>query len=425
MTTSLGICSVPTPAGGVGARLNTCVVPQLEAPTDGDANRLAPRAPLELTGKRRDDARVLVAQRTGQRLAEARIADLAGFLDPGDVLVVNTSATLPAAIEVDSELVVHLSTELEPALRPHSAHPEGSHVTTVWVVELRRRAGAGSTPWRGHRPSAPISLPGGAVLEVLGPYTPGGRSEAVDATRLWTARLAVPGRSIGAHLPPSGGPISQPGQDLRDSAGPQESAARDSLLDYLAHYGRPIRYGTDAQPWPLSAYQTVFAVEPGSAEMPSAGRGFTAELVTDLVRRGVTVAPIVLHTGVASQEAGEVPYPERYRVPAAAAAAVNAARASGRRVIAVGTTATRAIETVADRRGHVTPGEGWTDLVITPERGVRAISGLLTGWHDPEASHLMLVEAVAGREILDRSYEAAIAVGFAGHEFGDFHLILP
>jgi S-adenosylmethionine:tRNA ribosyltransferase-isomerase len=155
----------------------------------------------------------------------------------------------------------------------------------------------------------------------------------------------------------------------------------------------------------------VFATEPGSAEMPSAARGFTAELVTSLVSAGVVFAPLLLHCGVSSPEAGEAPQPERYRVPAATAALVNASRSAGRRVVAVGTTAVRALETVTDETGTVHPGEGWTELVISPARGVRAVDGLITGWHEPEASHLELIAAVAGPEVLERSYAAAHALG--------------
>jgi S-adenosylmethionine:tRNA ribosyltransferase-isomerase len=337
---------------------------------------LAPRVPLESIGRRRDDARLLVAWKSDRRLTAASMADLGAFLDPGDVVIVNTSATRPAAIVADHELVVHLSTQLD----------DGS-----WVVELRRLCGAGSTPWLGYRPRRRVDLPGGARLRVVEPYAPAAGTG--HPVRLWRAWLDVPQR----------GAVDQ----------------------YLAGYGRPIRYGCEAGDWPLDAYQTVFAAEAGSAEMPSAGRGFTAELVTRLVSRGVVIAPIVLHTGVASQEAGETPYPERYRVPEATAGAVDTAHATGHRVIAVGTTATRAIETAATADGTVHAGSGWTDLVITPERGVYAVDGLLTGWHDPEASHLLLVEAVAGRELLDKSYAAAVDGGFAGHEFGDFHLVLP
>jgi S-adenosylmethionine:tRNA ribosyltransferase-isomerase len=176
--------------------------------------------------------------------------------------------------------------------------------------------------------------------------------------------------------------------------------------------------------WPLSAYQTAFALDPGSAEMPSAGRPFTPELVARLVAGGVLVAPVTLHTGVSSPERHEPPYPEAYRVPEATARAVEAARGWGGRVIAVGTTVVRALESVAAADGSMTAGEGWTGLVVTPERGVHAVDGLITGWHEPQASHLLMLEAIAGRELLDASYRAAIEAGYLWHEFGDSHLIV-
>ena len=159
--------------------------------------------------------------------------------------------------------------------------------------------------------------------------------------------------------------------------------------------------------------------------MPSAGRPFTAELVTELVARGILVAPVTLHTGVSSSEHGEPPFPERFQVPSATARLVNAVRAWKGRVIAVGTTVVRALETVAAANGAVSEGHGWTSLVVTPERGLLAIDGLLTGWHEPESSHLHLLEAAAGLELLDRSYRAAHEHGYLWHEFGDLHLILP
>ncbi len=189
-------------------------------------------------------------------------------------------------------------------------------------------------------------------------------------------------------------------------------------------HGRPIRYGYVDRPWPLTAYQNVYSAEPGSAEMPSAGRPFTAEVITRLVAKGVDVAPIVLHTGVASLEATELPYPERMRVPEPTADRVNLAHAGGHRVIAIGTTVVRALETATEPCGVVRPYDGWTDLVITPERGVYAVDGLLTGWHEPEASHLLMLEAVADRALLERSYAASLAEGYLWHEFGDVHLII-
>ena len=197
------------------------------------------------------------------------------------------------------------------------------------------------------------------------------------------------------------------------------------LASYLRRHGRPIRYAYMPHAWPIDAYQTVFALVPGSAEMPSAGRPFSAELVVELVARGVHLAPVTLHAGVSSLEHGEPPYPERYRVPAATARLVNAVHAWGGRVIAVGTTVVRALETVAAPDGTVGPGEGRTSLIVTRERGLRAVDGLLTGWHEPASSHMELLATAAGVELLERSYQAARVHGYRWHEFGDAHLILP
>jgi S-adenosylmethionine:tRNA ribosyltransferase-isomerase len=197
------------------------------------------------------------------------------------------------------------------------------------------------------------------------------------------------------------------------------------LTEYLERYGKPIRYGYVTREWDISYYQTVYANEPGSAEMPSAGRAFTSEVITQLVAKGVTVAPLVLHTGVASLEDHEPPYEEFYRVPLETARAVNQAHADNKRVIAVGTTAVRALETVTDELGVTHPDEGYTKLVITPQRGVRAVDGILTGWHEPKATHLMMLEAIANRHHLDLAYRAAIEHKYLWHEFGDLHLILP
>jgi S-adenosylmethionine:tRNA ribosyltransferase-isomerase len=201
------------------------------------------------------------------------------------------------------------------------------------------------------------------------------------------------------------------------------------VLGLLRRHGRPIRYSYTERDQPLSVYQTVFALPSddgaGSAEMPSAARPFTSRLVAELVSRGVQFAPITLHTGVASAEAHEPPYPERFAVPEASARLVNAAKAGGGRIIAVGTTAVRAVESAVGADGAVRAQEGWTDLVVTPERGVRVVDGLLTGLHEPEASHLLMLEAIAGRAAIDRSYDAALRGLYLWHEFGDVHLVLP
>ncbi len=343
--------------------------------------------PPEARGLARDEVRMLVA--TGDGLAHAQARDLPEHLRAGDVLVVNTSATLPAALPATradgSVLTLHLST------------PDRGR---RWVVELRRDGAR----FAGAVAGETLALPGGARAALLAPH------DCAPSLAEWSVGAIVAGaRNL------AGARLWLADVDTGD-VGP---------LDYLARHGAPIRYGYVAREWPLSDYQTVFALHPGSAEMPSAGRPFTPELVTALVARGIAVAPLCLHTGVSSLEAGETPYPERYAVPDATARLVNAARAGGGRVVAVGTTVVRALETVARAGGAVAPGAGWTHHVVTPERGVRAVDGLLTGWHDPDASHLLMLDAVGGAELVASSYDEALRAGYRWHEFGDVHLILP
>jgi S-adenosylmethionine:tRNA ribosyltransferase-isomerase len=309
----------------------------------------------------RDEVRLMIA-RPGEDLVHTRFLDLADHLSPGDLLVVNDSATLPAALpalRADGGAVdLHLST-------PDPSNP------SRWVVEVRSD---------GHRARAraeTLQLPHGGKARLIAPY--------LSPNRLWIAQLDLP----------------------------------EPLLDYLDHHGAPIRYAHEPTARPLEDHQTIFATHPGSAEMPSAGRPFTKRALTRLRERGIGVQRITLHTGVSSQERGERPYPERFAVSRHTAERVNAAQ----RVIAVGTTVVRALETVADTHGVVHPGEGWTNLVITPERPIRGVDALLTGWHEPDASHLLMLEAIAGRPLLERSYAAALAHGYRWHEFGDVHLL--
>jgi S-adenosylmethionine:tRNA ribosyltransferase-isomerase len=293
--------------------------------------------------------------------------EIAQLLSPGDVVVANTSATVPAAVDGVRRNGAPVTV--------HFANPAAG---AAWVVELRHADGSG--PTRDAVIGERISLIGGVSLEVV----------EVDG-RFATARLLTEGPVIG----------------------------------YLTRFGRPIAYSYVPERWPISAYQTVFAREPGSAEMPSAGRPFTADLVTDLVTAGVIVAPITLHTSVSSPEAHEPPLPERFRVPATTTRAVNMARAAGGRVVAVGTTVTRALETVAAPDGRLSPGHGWTDVVLGAQRPARVVDGLVTGWHEPGASHLDLLTAIAGEEMVRTAYNAALANGYLWHEFGDSCLLLP
>ncbi|GAA3109129.1 S-adenosylmethionine:tRNA ribosyltransferase-isomerase [Streptosporangium carneum] len=359
-------------------------------------HELEAHEPPEARGLARDGVRLLVSRGDTGKTGHHSFADLPDLLRPGDLLVVNDSATLPAAVRLD-RLAVHFSTEREDG---------------AWLVELRRRgaprgretrvpdaraeagagggdgdkagseAGAGGEaagePYRGGAPGEWLPLPGGATLRLLERETP----------RLWRARLD-----------------------------------RD-VPDYLHRYGVPIRYSYVDRDWPLSHYQTVFGVRPGSAEMPSAGRPFTPELVTRLVTRGIGVVPITLHTGVASPERDEPPYPERFEVPEATARQVGFTRESGGRVIAVGTTVVRALETAALTGGGVGAARGWTSHIVTPSTGVKAVNGLITGLHEPRSSHLLMLSAIAGTDLLSRSYAEALKGGYLWHEFGDLHLIV-
>lgn len=164
--------------------------------------------------------------------------------------------------------------------------------------------------------------------------------------------------------------------------------------------------------------------------MPSAARPFTERVLEDLAAGGVTIAPLTLHTGVSSLDIeveeveDQVMYPEPFEVPAATADAVNAAANEGHRVIAVGTTAVRALESAYDGR-RVRATRGFTRLYIHPGRGINVVDGLLTGFHDPMASHLAMLFAIAGQELVRSSYAEAVAAGYLWHEFGDSNLILP
>jgi S-adenosylmethionine:tRNA ribosyltransferase-isomerase len=326
------------------------------------------REPAEARGLTRDEVRLMVATRSDGKLVHARFRNLPDFLRAGDLLVVNVSAQIPAAMPACRAD----GTVLE--LRLSTPAPDGR-----WFVELR----LGDEPFRGGKEGECLALPNGAYAELLGRYA-GGR-------RLWLAVLALP----------------------------------EPLDRYLAAHGEPIRYGYVSEPWPLEAYENVYAVEPGSVEPPSAGRPFTPELLTRLLAGGVLIAPVVLHTGVSSLERGETPYPERFRVPEQTARLVNAVHAWHGRVVAVGTTVVRALESSAAPDGTVAAQEGWTSLVVTPERGLRTVDGLLTGWHEPRASHLELLQAAAGEDLLARSYAAALDGGYLWHELGDSQLILP
>lgn len=338
--------------------------------------RNAASQPPEERGLTRDRVRLLTATPDG--LAHATFGDIGHFLCSGDLVVVNTSATIAAAVDgsrADGQLVTaHFSTALDDGTR---------------VIELRLNS-AERERVRDAYPGETIALPAGASITLLRRYP------EADSDRLWAVTVTT-------------GSV----------------ASDDAIGEYLSRHGRPIRYSYVPDPWPLPAYQSVFSRDPGSAEMPSAGRPFTGDLVASLIAAGVMFAPITLHTGVASLEAHEAPLPERFIVPELTATLVNLAKNRGHRVVAVGTTCTRAIESAADESGTVHATGGWTDLVLGADRPARVVNGLVTGWHDPEASHLALLQAVAGSQLVDAAYAEAERSGYLWHEFGDSCLLLP
>lgn len=334
-------------------------------------DRLA-AAPPEQRGTPRDRVRLLVADGTG--ISHSRFDRLPDFLRPGDLVVVNTSPTMPAALagsRGDRAVTIHLST----------CHDDGS-----WTVELRHPDQRGPVLDAG---SGEVLQMGPGRLRLENPIA----GQEAGATRLWLARIeGIP-----------------------------------NLARHMQRHGKPIRYAYVRHEWPLAAYQNVFADRsrwPGSAEMASAGRPFTNRLLKRLEAVGVGRAAIELHAGVSSQESGEPPQAERFRVPEETARQVNQVRRAGGRIIAIGTTVTRALESAAID-GMVEPAAGWTGLVLGPTRPARVVDGLITGWHAPEASHLALLEAVAGPDRVAAAYRAALEGGYLWHEFGDSCLLLP
>jgi S-adenosylmethionine:tRNA ribosyltransferase-isomerase len=338
-------------------------------------------APPEARGLRRDQVRLMVASYSTHQIQHTRFYNFPKFLEEGDVLVINTSRTRNAALlatRTDGALLeLHLSTHLD---------------TGIWTVEVRSMDEAGKTKHFDDILSGEIlSLPDGVSSRMQEPYVSDCNDNSIPSKTLWLAKIEFPG----------------------------------DVDQYLTRHGFPIRYNYVKERWPLSFYQTVYATESGSAEMPSAGRPFTSKLLKRLEAKGIQIAPMILHTGVSNIETHEPPYKEFYRVPPETARIVNEAHRLGKRVIAVGTTVIRALETVTNGDGKTHAGEGWTCLVITPQRELRAVNALLTGMHEPEASHLAMLEALAGADHIKVAYAEALQKGYLWHEFGDLHLILP
>lgn len=337
---------------------------------------LAAKEPPERRGIARDAVRLMVIDRATHNTEHTRFNSLGEFLRSGDLLVFNSSRTLPASLD-GCEATGKPCMEVRLAQRlPDDA----------WLALLLCQAGE---PFAcGLHSRMQINFGQGLTATV--------EERDLSIPRLWKLRFSKSGIE---------------------------------LLDLLYRLGRPVRYEYVSAPWDLDYYQTVYAKEPGSAEMPSAGRAFTWKLLFDLKRRGVATTNIVLHTGLSSYmdddlDAQHPASEEEYFISEAAAATINQTHQRGGRAIAVGTTVVRALESVADERGWVHPQHGYTRLHITANHKLKCVDGLLTGMHEPEASHLDLLTAFLPAETIREAYEEAVQQRYLWHEFGDLNLII-
>lgn len=335
---------------------------------------LACPQPTELRNIARDDVRLLVTSNEGDA-EHTHFHQLANYLKAGDVLVVNTSATQAAAFPVTlpngANGVVHLSTQT---------------AKNEWLAEVRQIKANKTIRWKGGSTGTTFQLEGGAQLHLLEQYY-----EDRELLHLWKVKLVT----------------------------------NQAIDNYIAEYGLPIQYENLDKRQPLAYYQTYFSFHPGSSEMPSAARGFTQNLVNRLLQKGVVFAPILLHTGVSSLEENEAPYPEYMDVNPVTASILNVAKRTGKRIVAVGTTAVRAVESATNDKGEVKPFKGYTDLYIQSSHGMKTINALLTGFHEPKASHLHMLQSLAGLKHIENAYTSAIQREYYWHQFGDLHLILP
>jgi S-adenosylmethionine:tRNA ribosyltransferase-isomerase len=332
---------------------------------------LEAHVPVELRGLRRDDVRLMALPRAAGEPIHTRFDALGEFLRAGDLLVVNDSRTLPGLLRARDEHGAPVEVRL--------AHRRAEDLWDALLLNGRTHIGR-----------AGMRLDFGQELHarVL--------ARRPDLPFLWRVQFDV---------------------------------CCGSLLDLIYRLGEPVRYSYVETALPLDLYQTVYAKSPGSVEMPSAGRPFTWELLLKLKRRGIGFASLSLHTGLSSTrddvvDARHPNYDEEFEVPAATAQQVNETHARSGRVIAVGTTVVRALETAARADGSVAAARGWTRLRIHQDTRLRVVDGLLTGLHEPQASHLDLLSAFVEPKRLERAYQECITRGYLWHEFGDMNLIL-
>jgi S-adenosylmethionine:tRNA ribosyltransferase-isomerase len=340
---------------------------------------LVAKEPPERRGIARDAVRLMVIDRSEYRIYHTHFYEIGKFLLPGDLMVFNASRTIPASLV---GYVQPAGPLIEVRLAEHLA--DGS-----WLALLRCQQG--DNPFScGTSKGIQIEFAQGLVATVYN------QDERIQ--RLW---------KIGF------------------------SKSSNELLESIYRIGQPIRYEYVSEPWDLDYYQTIYATNPGSAEMPSAGRPFTWKLLFDLKRNGIKMAYISLHTGLSSYidpdlDQRRIASEEEYFISSKAAEQINKTHEIGGRVIAVGTTVVRALETAAlySNKGNVKALHSYTRLHIDANHRLKVVDGLLTGLHEPEASHLDLLTAFLPAERIHQAYEEAIQRKYLWHEFGDMNLIL-
>ncbi|MCS1350766.1 S-adenosylmethionine:tRNA ribosyltransferase-isomerase [Mechercharimyces sp. CAU 1602] len=318
--------------------------------------------PPEIRGDGRDHVRMMVIEEASGKITDTHFKKLSSFLRSGDLIVFNNSRTLPA----------------------HLPLPEGY---------LRLSQQVSDHEWD--------------VLIQNHPAQIGTRFQ-------WSPTFSATITGTGSEPP-----LKRLSFSLRGAA----------LIDSIYRYGQPIRYEYVKRLWELPSYQTVYATKPGSVEMPSAGRAFTWKMMHTLQKRNIGLAFLTLHAGLSYYEGDHWPqpsaHPEFVQLTPATAALINQTKAKGGRVIAVGTTVVRAIESAINKEGEVIPYHHFTDLYIKENHSLHVVDGLLTGFHEPEASHLEMLSAFIPQRSLFRAYEHALKEGYLWHEFGDLNLILP
>jgi S-adenosylmethionine:tRNA ribosyltransferase-isomerase len=335
---------------------------------------LPPAAIAQSPAERRDAARLLLIDRGGGALADHVFADLPSLLRPGDCLIVNNSRVIPARI----------------AARDDSGRPveilfleAGATARVRALVRPGRRCRVGTRLQAGGEP--------GSRLTVVG--------VEADGCRILEREDGTISGLLDAHgMPP--------------------------LPPYIARHAKPL-----AEDW--ERYQTVYARPPGSVAAPTAGLHFTPDGLQALRQRGVEIHELTLHVGPATFRPirtrdidDHVLAPERVSIPEPVARAVNTARAEGRRIVAVGTTTTRALEGMIAADGRVSAGDGSVELYIRPGHRFQVVDALVTNFHLPRSSLLVLVAAFAGRELILRAYHHAVAAGYRFYSYGDASLIV-